>query len=96
MSVASAERIDLGSDPIGHRRPRIPNREPARTHQKWPLCEVSGKRRLTQRAAELHIVAVTKLGRNINTAHMRNLRIKRAYLCPDCNDYHLTSQAKVK
>ena len=91
-SVDCASRIEFGPEPYGHRPRRIPKlRTSERPRQKWPTCPVSGKRQFTEIAAQQHLEAIKVVGRDRNSAHLRKLRNKRAYLCDDCGDWHLTS-----
>ena len=91
-TTAMAMGDELFSEPKELHRPRPSRHAVPRIRQRWPLCPVSGKRRLTEHAAHMHLEAVQLLGRNEPSEHLRTLKIKRAYRCVDCGDYHLTSK----
>lgn len=75
-------------------RTDVRNGRPRRPHA-WPLCPVTGKARFGERrdarqALEraAHLRAIAALDGRESAAQMR-----RAYRCPFCDGWHLTSQS---
>jgi hypothetical protein len=93
LSAESARHIDLGPEPQGHRPPRTPKPTLERPRQRFPICETTGKRRLSEHAAKRHVEAAAKL-RNSGGKHLPQWEVKRYYFCKDCEDFHLTSKPK--